>query len=170
MTPSSTAWSGISCADWNNVNQADIIRIMTESNDPAGFHANVIAQIRETGGADGFFAQFDMLILHTVGAKSGELRENPMAYQRGVDGGEFYVFASNNGRDTSSGWYYNALAHRDRVEVEIGGDRFPVAVRDVVGEERDRIYARQAGKFENFAEYERKTTRVIPVLGLTRTD
>ncbi|CPU52821.1 nitroreductase [Mycobacteroides abscessus subsp. abscessus] len=45
-----------------------------------------------------------------------------------------------------------------------------MSVRDVVGQERDRIYARQAGKFENFAEYERKTTRVIPVLGLTRVD
>ncbi|MGH3953028.1 MAG: nitroreductase/quinone reductase family protein [Mycobacterium sp.] len=143
---------------------------MTELNDPAGFHANVMTQIRETGGADGFFAQFDMLILHTVGAKSGESRQNPMAYQPGEDGGEFYVFASNNGRDTSSAWYHNALARPEKVSVEIGGDHYPVAVRDVVGEERDRIYARQAERFENFAEYERKTTRVIPVLGLTRVD
>jgi deazaflavin-dependent oxidoreductase (nitroreductase family) len=107
-----------------------------------------------------------MLILHTVGAKSGESRQNPMAYQPGEDGGEFYVFASNNGGDHSSGWYYNALAHPGKVSVEIGGDRYPVTVRDVVGEERDRIYARQAERYENFAEYERKTTRVIPILGL----
>nr|WP_165589734.1 nitroreductase family deazaflavin-dependent oxidoreductase [Mycobacteroides immunogenum] len=146
------------------------MQVMTDLNDPAAFHDNVMAQIRETGGADGVFAQFDMLILHTVGAKSGQPRQNPMAYQPGGDDGEFYVFASNNGRDTSSAWYYNALAHPDRVEVEIGSDRYRVAVRDVVGEQRDRIYARQAERFENFAEYERKTTRVIPVLGLTRVD
>ncbi|MGH3725092.1 MAG: nitroreductase family deazaflavin-dependent oxidoreductase [Mycobacterium sp.] len=142
---------------------------MTETS-PDDFHADVMSQIRETGGAGGFFAQFDMLILHTVGAKSGEPRQNPMAYQPGEDGSEFYVFASNNGQDRSSSWYYNALAHPEKVSVEIGGDHFPVTLRDVVGEERDRIYARQAGRFENFAEYERKTTRVIPVLGLTRAD
>ncbi|ALR12650.1 nitroreductase [Mycobacteroides saopaulense] len=142
---------------------------MTETN-PDDFHANVMTEIRETGGAGGFFAQFDMLILHTVGAKSGEARQNPMAYQPGGDGGEIYVFASNNGRERSSAWYYNALANPGQVSVEIGGDHYPVTVRDVVGQERDRIYARQAEKFENFAEYERKTARVIPVLGLTRAD
>lgn len=164
-----TGLSRISCAAGNNVSSIDIMVTMTET-DPHDFHANVMSEIRETGRASGFFAQFDMLILHTVGAKSGQPRQNPMAYQPGGEGGEFYVFASNNGRDTSSAWYYNALAHPDRVEVEIGDDRFRVSVRDVVGQERDRIYARQAGKFENFAEYERKTTRVIPVLGLTRVD
>ncbi|MBA0045453.1 nitroreductase/quinone reductase family protein [Mycobacterium sp. NPDC050853] len=139
---------------------------MTETD----FHANVIDQIRDTGGAEGFFAQFDMLILHTVGAKSGESRQNPMAYQPGEDGGEFYVFASNNGGDHSSGWYYNALAHPGKVSVEAGGSHYPVTVRDVVGAERDRVYARQAERYENFAEYERKTTRVIPILGLIRAD
>ncbi|WP_078323831.1 nitroreductase family deazaflavin-dependent oxidoreductase [Mycobacteroides salmoniphilum] len=142
---------------------------MTETN-PSDFHASVMSQIRENGAVDGFLAQFDMLILHTVGAKSGEPRQNPMAYQPGEEGGEFYVFASNNGRDSSSAWYYNALAHPEKVSVEIGADHYPVTVRDVVGQERDRIYARQAERFENFAEYERKTTRIIPVLGLTRAD
>ncbi|WP_078314956.1 nitroreductase/quinone reductase family protein [Mycobacterium sp. D16Q16] len=142
---------------------------MTETN-PKDFHASVMAQIRENGAVDGFLAQFDMLILHTIGAKSGEPRQNPMAYQPGEEGGEFYVFASNNGRENSSGWYYNALAHPDQVSVEIGDDRFPVTVRDVVGEERDRIYTRQAERFENFAEYARMTTRIIPVLGLARAD
>lgn len=142
---------------------------MTDIN-PNDFHANVIAQIRDKGSVEGFLADFDMLILHTVGAKSGEPRQNPMAYQPGEDGGEFYVFASNNGRDHSSGWYHNALAHPERVSVETGAGHYAVTVRDVVGEERDRIYARQAERYENFAEYERKTTRVIPVLGLTRTD
>ncbi|MFA4082866.1 nitroreductase/quinone reductase family protein [Mycobacteroides salmoniphilum] len=142
---------------------------MTETN-PNDFHASVMSQIRENGTVDGFLAQFDMLILHTVGAKSGEPRENPMASQPGEEGGEFYVFASNNGRDNSSAWYHNAREHPEKVSVEIGDDHYPVTVRDVVGQERDRIYARQAERFENFAEYERKTTRIIPVLGLTRTD
>ncbi|MUM17885.1 nitroreductase family deazaflavin-dependent oxidoreductase [Mycobacterium sp. CBMA271] len=142
---------------------------MTETN-PNDFHANVMAEIRETGSAGGFLAQFDMLILHTVGAKSGEPRQNPMAYQPGLDGGEVYVFASNNGGEHSSGWYYNALANPEQVWVEIGDDHYPVRVRDLLGEERDRIYARQAERFENFAEYARKTTRIIPVLELARAD
>ncbi|MEZ0363849.1 nitroreductase/quinone reductase family protein [Mycobacterium sp. pUA109] len=140
---------------------------MNETADGA-FHADVMAQIRDKGAVDGWLSQFDMLILHTLGAKSGQPRQNPMAYQKSEDGREIFVFASNNGADRSSAWYYNALAHPDQVQVEIGDDRFPVAVREVIGAERVRIYRKQADTFENFAEYERKTTRVIPVLGLTR--
>ena len=104
-----------------------------------------------------------------VGAKSGQPRQNPMAYQKS-DGDEIYVFASNNGNDTSSAWYHNAMAHSERVAVEIGPDKYAVRVRELQGAERDRVYATQAGRFENFAEYQRKTTRRIPVLGLTRTE
>ncbi|BCI83907.1 hypothetical protein MTY66_55320 [Mycolicibacterium sp. TY66] len=142
---------------------------MSTSGDETDFHNDVIRQIRETGVVDGWFAQFDMLILHTVGAKSGQPRQNPMAYQKS-DGDEIYVFASNNGKDTSSAWYHNALAHPEQVAVEIGPDKYRVRVRELQGAERDRVYATQAGRFENFAEYQRKTTRTIPVLGLTRIE
>ncbi len=142
---------------------------MSASGDETDFHNDVIRQIRENGAVDGWFAQFDMLILHTVGAKSGQPRENPMAYQKS-DGDEIYVFASNNGKDTSSAWYHNAVAHPERVAVEIGPAKYGVRVREVRGAERERIYATQANRFENFAEYERKTTRTIPVLGLARVE
>ncbi|MDX1881361.1 nitroreductase family deazaflavin-dependent oxidoreductase [Mycolicibacterium sp. 141076] len=142
---------------------------MSTSGDETDFHNDVIRQIRENGVVDGWFAQFDMLILHTVGAKSGQPRQNPMAYQKS-DGDEIYVFASNNGKDTSSAWYHNALAHPEQVAVEIGPDKYRVRVRELQGAERDGVYATQAGRFENFAEYQRKTTRKIPVLGLTRIE
>ncbi len=142
---------------------------MSTSGDETDFHNDVISQIRENGAVDGWFAQFDMLILHTVGAKSGQPRLNPMAYQKS-DGDEIYVFASNNGKDTSSAWYHNAVAHPEQVSVEIGPSRYGVRVREVHGAERDRIYQTQADRFENFAEYERKTARTIPVLGLTRIE
>ncbi|EUA65962.1 bacterial regulatory s, tetR family protein [Mycobacteroides abscessus subsp. bolletii 1513] len=77
-----TGSSRISCAAGNNVSSIDIMVAMTET-DLHDFHANVMSEIRETGRASGFFAQFDMLILHTVGAKSGQPRQNPMAYQPG---------------------------------------------------------------------------------------
>ena len=143
---------------------------MSNHGDETDFHGDVMNQIRENGTVGGWFAQFDMLILHTVGAKSNQPRPNPMAYQKSQGGDEIYVFASNNGQDNSSAWYHNALAHPDQVAVEIGRDKFAVRVRELQGAERDRVYETQANRFENFAEYQQKTTRRIPVLGLTRTD
>ncbi|MBA0048665.1 nitroreductase family deazaflavin-dependent oxidoreductase [Mycobacteroides sp. LB1] len=132
------------------------------------FHSRAMAHIRGQGKPDGWFAQFDMLILHTVGAKSGQQRRNPLVYQPSEEG-EFFVVASNRGEHSSSSWYYNVLAHPDQVSVEIGDDHYPVAVREVAGAERDRIYRTLADRFEMYAEYQRKTSRAIPVLGLSRT-
>lgn len=129
-----------------------------------------MAEIRETGGDEGILDGVHMLILHTIGAKSGQPRQNPLVYQPATNnGGEIYIFASNAGQDRNSGWYYNILAHPDEVSVEIGGSRHPVTVRVLTGDERDRIYGHQADRIKNFADYQKKTTRVIPVLGLTRT-
>lgn len=141
---------------------------MPTASDPDGFHENMVNDIRATGKGKGWFAQFDLLILHTIGAKSGIPRLNPMAYQKSHDSDEIFVFASNNGGPKNTGWYYNALAHPNQVSVEFGGGRgYAVKVREVIGTERDAIYARQAGQFENFARYQQQTTRTIPVLGLS---
>ncbi|WP_134085889.1 nitroreductase/quinone reductase family protein [Mycobacteroides salmoniphilum] len=128
-----------------------------------------MAHVRGQGKPDKWFAQFDMLILHTVGAKSGRQRRNPLVYQPSEEEGELFVAASNRGEPSSSSWYYNALAHPDQVSVEIGDDHYPVVVREVAGAERDRIYRTLADRFEMYAEYQRKTSRAIPVLRLSRT-
>lgn len=87
---------------------------MTDSGDETAFHSDVMQQIRDNGRVDGWLTQFDMLILHTIGAKTGQPRQNPMAYQKAGDGDEIFVFASNNGKETNSAWYHSALAHPDQ--------------------------------------------------------
>ena len=111
------------------------------------------------GGFDGA----PVLLLHTIGAKSGRERVHPMMYLD-LDGRRF-VFASKGGADTNPDWYHNLTAHPE-VTVEVGADTVAVIARPVQGEERDRVYAEQARRYPGFAEYQEKTRRVIPVVEL----
>ena len=90
---------------------------------------------------------------------------NPLAYLKRDD--TLYVFASFNARPINPAWYHNLKAH-PKVTVEVGTDRFDAVATEVLGAERDEIYAEQAAFNPGFAEYEKTTTRVIPVIGLTR--
>jgi deazaflavin-dependent oxidoreductase (nitroreductase family) len=81
--------------------------------------------------------------------------------------GKIYVFASYAGADKHPDWFHNIKAD-DKVSVELGTEKFEATAEPVPLEERDRIYAIMASRFENFAEYEKKTTRVIPVVELIR--
>jgi deazaflavin-dependent oxidoreductase (nitroreductase family) len=80
-----------------------------------------------------------------------------------------YVFASKAGAPTHPAWYHN-LVSAGAGDVEIGTERYRVEVRDLRGEERDRVFAEQARRYPGFAEYEQKTRgiRTIPVLALRR--
>lgn len=129
------------------------------------FNSQVIDQYRANDGKLGDPFPFPVLLLHTVGARSGEPRINPVAYL--PDGERLLVFASAGGADKSPAWYYNLIA-KPTATVEVGTETFDVTVSELKGEERDRFYKIQADQYENFAEYERKTSRVIPVVALTR--
>ncbi len=80
-----------------------------------------------------------------------------------------YVFASKAGAPTHPDWYYN-LTSAEAAEVEVGTATYRVSVRELEGEERDRVYAEQARRYPGFAEYAVRTAgvRTIPVLVLTR--
>jgi deazaflavin-dependent oxidoreductase (nitroreductase family) len=80
-----------------------------------------------------------------------------------------YVFATRGGAPINPDWYYNLTAAGEG-SVERGTETYNVTVRDVIGDERDRIYAEQARRYPGFAEYERQTDglRTIPVLELRR--
>src|SRR5205085_3375749 len=81
-------------------------------------NAKIIEEFRTNGGkVGGPFEGAPLLLLHTVGAKTGQQRVNPMMY-RPVPGG-YAVFASKGGAPTNPDWYHNLLAHPD-VEAEIG--------------------------------------------------
>lgn len=130
------------------------------------WNSKVIEEFRANAGAlGGPFTGAPVLLLHTTGAKSGKERVNPMMYLEEDD--NLYVFASKAGADTHPDWFHNLLATPE-VTVEIGTETVTATTHVVEGAERDRIYALQAERFPGFAEYEAKTSRVIPVVELVR--
>jgi deazaflavin-dependent oxidoreductase (nitroreductase family) len=129
-------------------------------------NARTIAEFRANHGTvGGFFEGAPLLLLHTIGARSGEPRVNPMMYLK--DGERYLVFASKAGADTHPDWYHNLKAHPD-AQAEIGDETLEVRAQEIQGAERDELYQRQASRYPGFAGYERGTTRVIPVIALTR--
>lgn len=126
------------------------------------WNSQIIAEFRANGGkVGGYFEGGTLLLLHTVGAKSGEPRVTPMMYQDIGDG--VAVFASKAGAPTNPAWYHNLLAN-PRVSAEIGTETLPFVARVAEGAERDRIWEAQKQANPGFADYERKTTRQIPVV------
>ena len=128
------------------------------------FNAQVIDEFRGNGGkVSGWFEDKDVLILHTNGARSGLKRLTPLVYRR--EGDRIFVFASKAGSDTNPDWYHNLKAD-PTVTVEIGSGTSTNTAVEIVGEERDAIYARQAAALDNFATYQASTDRIIPVIEL----
>ena len=137
---------------------------MTDVND---WNAKIIEEFRANAGKVG--GQFDgapILLLHSTGAKSGLERVNPMVYQQVGD--KIAVFASKAGAPTNPDWYHNLVANPD-VSIEIGTEIAKVHARTADPEERHPIWAAQKAMMPGFAEYEAKTSRVIPVVILERT-
>ncbi len=127
----------------------------------------LIADFRANGGrvTSGPFAGRPVLLLTTMGAQSGQPRLAPVVYSR--DGDQFVIVASKGGSPTHPAWYHNLLAH-PVVTVEVGGETFEATAHVTEGAERDRLFAQRAAANLNFAEYQRRTTRVIPVVVLER--
>ncbi len=129
---------------------------------PEDFNSKIIAEFRANGGkVGGPFEGAPVLLLHTVGAKTGQERVNPMMYQAVRDG--FAVFASKGGAPTNPDWYFNLLAH-PRVRAEIGSETAEFTARVADAQTREPIWAAQKSAYPGFADYERKTTRQIPVV------
>ena len=126
----------------------------------------IIEEFRSNQGrVGGFFEGDPVLLLSTTGAKSGQARTNPVMYL--PDGDRWIIFATKGGAPTNPDWYYNVRANPD-VTVEVGTDTFEAHAEITEGDERDRLYARQVELYPGFGDYERKTTRKIPVVALTR--
>ncbi len=128
------------------------------------WNAQVIEEFRANEGrVGGWFEGKSVLILHNTGARSGRRRETPLVYRQ--EGDRVFIFASKGGSDSHPDWYYNLKANPD-VNVEIGVDTVSAKAVEVLGEERDAIYARQAAAIDNFASYQAGTNRTIPVIEL----
>ena len=133
---------------------------------PKDWNKLIIEEFRTHDGVvGGQFESVPLLLLHTTGAKSGLERINPVAYL--ADGDRLLIFASKAGAPTNPDWYANLLAHPD-VTVEVGTETFGVHATVLQGEERDRLYAKQASLVPGFAGYQQRTERVIPVVALVR--
>jgi deazaflavin-dependent oxidoreductase (nitroreductase family) len=134
-----------------------------------GWNREVMAEFRANDGKVGDqFEGATMAIITTTGAKTRELRENPLV--RLDEGGRTYVIASKGGAPDNPDWYHNLVANPE-VKVELGTDTFQARAEVVEDDaERDRLYAEQVKRFPSFAEYEKRTTRRIPVIELVRTD
>jgi deazaflavin-dependent oxidoreductase (nitroreductase family) len=135
------------------------------STSPADFNAKIIDEFRANKGrVGGMFEGMPLLLLHHTGAKSGKSRINPLAYQS--DNGRYVVFASKAGAPTNPDWYHNLKANPN-VTIEVGTDTIDVLASEATGKERDRIFRTQAEQVPQFAEYEKRAGRVIPVMVLT---
>jgi deazaflavin-dependent oxidoreductase (nitroreductase family) len=127
---------------------------------------NIIKEFRTHGGkVGGPFAGMELLLITIKGAKTGTLRTNPLAYSR--DGDSYVIIASKGGADTNPDWYHNLVAN-PHATVEVGAETFEVVASEVKDAERDRLYAAHATLYPGFWDYEKKTTRKIPVFVLKR--
>jgi deazaflavin-dependent oxidoreductase (nitroreductase family) len=130
------------------------------------FNRNLIEEFRANEGkVGGMFEHTPLLILTTKGAKTGLLREHLLAYSR--DGNRYVVIASKGGAPTNPHWYHN-LKSNPNVKVEVDKESFEAKAVVTEGEERQRLFDNQAAQMPGFAEYQRKTTRILPVIALER--
>ncbi len=130
------------------------------------WNSRIIEEFRANGGkVGGPFEGGTLLLLTTTGAKSGQHRTTPLAYL--ADGDRLMIFASKAGAPTNPDWYYNLMAHPEAT-VEVGTETFNVTATVITGDERDRIYNEQVQRSPGFGDYEKKTTRKIPVVALKR--
>ena len=135
---------------------------MSNSND---WNRAIIEEFRANEGkVGGNFAGKPLLLLHTTGAKSGEERVNPVAYTK--DGDKLVVIASKGGAPTHPDWYHNIVAHPE-VTVEVGTEKIEATASIANEPERRRLYDEMIKIMPGFADYEKKTTRSIPVIVLT---
>ncbi|HEV7527613.1 MAG TPA: nitroreductase family deazaflavin-dependent oxidoreductase [Solirubrobacteraceae bacterium] len=128
------------------------------------FNRAIIDEFRANNGkVGGPFEGAPVLLLTATGAKSGERRTTPVMYL--PDGERMVIFASKGGAPTNPGWYHNLRANPSAT-VEVGSDTVEVQAVVTEGDERERLFRKQAELYPQFADYEQKTTRQIPVVAL----
>jgi deazaflavin-dependent oxidoreductase (nitroreductase family) len=137
---------------------------MTEVNE---FNRRNIEEFRSNHGRlGGPFEGASVLLLHTTGSRSGEERLHPLMYL--ADDGRYLLFASAAGVDRNPAWYRNLIANPD-ASIEVGDEHLDVHAVELFGAERDSKYADQAEQYPQYVEYQRMTSRTIPVVALTPT-
>jgi deazaflavin-dependent oxidoreductase (nitroreductase family) len=133
---------------------------------PTGWVAEHVRRYVESGGKDGHtYYGKDALLLTTRGRKSGKLRRTALFYGR--DGDDYLVVASNGGDANHPSWYLNLLESPD-VHVQVGEEVFAARARVAGEEEKPRLWRSMVSIFAQYADYQEKTDRVIPVVVIER--
>ena len=128
------------------------------------FNKSIADEFRANDGrVGGQFEGADLLLLTTTGAKSGQPRVSPLAYFR-VDG-KLLILGSFAGSDVNPAWVHNLRANPS-AHVEIGTESADVTARELPPAERGQLFAKITAAAPGFAEYQAKTSRVIPVFEL----
>lgn len=114
----------------------------------------------------GNFMGMDVLILNTVGRRSGEPRETPVAWFANGDGARLIV--GSGGKDQHPDWYANLMAHPEQSKIELPGqEAAPVTPQRLQGADREQAWQRIAEAQPRIAKYQSKTDREYPVVRLT---
>jgi deazaflavin-dependent oxidoreductase (nitroreductase family) len=133
------------------------------------WNQQVIDEFRANEGrVGGYFEGAPMILIHHIGAKSGTERVTPLVYFA-EDDGKMVVVASKGGTPENPAWYHNLKAN-PKIDVEVGARTFTVLVEEITGDERVRVWQRVITERDGFADYQRKTSRIIPLLRLTPVD
>jgi deazaflavin-dependent oxidoreductase (nitroreductase family) len=132
------------------------------------YNRHLIEEFRANGGkVSGQFEHTPLLLLTTIGAKSGQCRTTPLGYM--PEGDRLLVIASSGGAPTHPDWYHNLVAH-PQVTVEVGTETFDAIAVVAEDEERDRLWTKGVALYPSLAEHQAKTTRQIPVIALSRQE
>jgi deazaflavin-dependent oxidoreductase (nitroreductase family) len=121
-----------------------------------------VNHVRRSGGKS---MGMNVLVLHTVGRKSGQIHATPVAWFAGADG-SWIVVASANGAPKHPAWYLNMAAHPDQVSIEVQGRTVAVTADELHGPERDAAWEQVVREVPRFGTYRQKTDRVLPVIRL----
>ena len=128
----------------------------------------VIEEFRSNGGVvGGRFEGRPLLILNTIGAKSGDPRSHALMYGTDVD--DLFIIASKGGAPENPAWYHNLLANPD-VNIELGDERFDAVATPAEGSDRDRLMEKMVADWPFFGEYQRRVERKIPVVRIRKQD
>jgi len=139
---------------------------VTQPADMNEFNRKIIEEFRANAGVvGGMFAGAPMILITTKGAKSGQERTTPLVYTR--DGDNYVIIASMAGAPKHPARFHNIKANPE-ITAEVGSERFKAKASVPQGAERDRLFNAQAAQMPNFAEYQEKTSRVIPAVVLER--
>lgn len=126
-------------------------------------NARLRRRIRKGGGR---FMGMDVLILHTVGRRSGQPRQTPLAWF--PDGGDAWLLVGSGGGGRHPDWHANLMAHPDRTSIELPGrPALPVHVHELSGPERERAWRGIAAAQPRIAKYQSRSDRRYPVIRLT---